>query len=138
MISEFRRVLKPDGLFFVSTPNRLVQSPDGIVHNPYHTQEFTPDEFKALLEEQFSSVRLFGQEYIRYKDVKGFRWKLGQMIETMLYRRGLRKLPISLQDTLLRFFIGKPQYPEVQDYTMNADPVVLSKHCVTQFAICKP
>ena len=53
------RVLRPDGLYLVSTPcvKRSTRAPQ----NPFHTQEWSPRDFKALLETRFASVRLFGQ-----------------------------------------------------------------------------
>jgi SAM-dependent methyltransferase len=138
MLDEFSRVLRPNGLFFVSTPNKLVQSPDGIIHNPYHTQEFTPDEFKVLLNKRFTSVQLYGQEYIRYKNRSGLRWKAGAALEKLLYCRGIRKIPLAIQNACMCSIIGKGQYPEVEDYSMNDDPQVLHESCITQFAICRP
>ncbi|MFM8409577.1 MAG: class I SAM-dependent methyltransferase, partial [Alphaproteobacteria bacterium] len=138
MLDEFRRVIKPGGLFFVSTPNRLVQSPDGIIHNPFHTQEFTPDEFRALLDKRFASVKVYGQEYVRYKDRSGLRWTVAAMLEKLQYRRGVRKMPLSIQNTFMRLLIAKGQYPDVEDYRMNDDPRVLRESCITQFAICRP
>src|SRR5258705_872183 len=50
MVGEFARVLKPGGQLILSTPNRDVSSPDGIIVNPYHIQEFTHDELKEILQ----------------------------------------------------------------------------------------
>ncbi|WP_304045414.1 bifunctional 2-polyprenyl-6-hydroxyphenol methylase/3-demethylubiquinol 3-O-methyltransferase UbiG [Jatrophihabitans endophyticus] len=49
-VGECRRVLRPGGTLFVTTPNRLTFSPglDAPV-NPFHTHEFTADELVALL-----------------------------------------------------------------------------------------
>lgn len=138
MLDEFKRVLKPNGHFFVSTPNRLVQSPDGIVHNPYHTQEFTPDEFRSMLQKRFKTVNIFGQEYIRYTNRTGLRWKAGALLEKIQYCRGVRKMPLVIQNALMHALVGKGQYPEVEDYRMTADPHVLNNSCVTQFACCRP
>ncbi|RMH17520.1 MAG: class I SAM-dependent methyltransferase, partial [Gemmatimonadetes bacterium] len=58
MLAEFARVLRPDGLLLLSTPNRPVQSPDGVIHNPYHTQEFDRPELEALMRERFEHVEM--------------------------------------------------------------------------------
>lgn len=52
-VRECRRVLRPDGLLLVTTPNRLTFSPglDAPV-NPFHTHEFTAAELVGLLERQ--------------------------------------------------------------------------------------
>jgi SAM-dependent methyltransferase len=50
-VAECLRVLRPGGLLFVTTPNRLTFSP-GLDEpmNPFHTREFTAAELVALLE----------------------------------------------------------------------------------------
>jgi ubiquinone/menaquinone biosynthesis C-methylase UbiE len=59
-LSEVFRVLKRDGIFILSTPNRRVASPNGTLSNPDHCREFDPDEFKDVLAKQFTSVALYG------------------------------------------------------------------------------
>jgi len=58
-VAECRRVLSPDGVLILSTPNRLTFSPEG-TRNPFHTFEFAPDELLATVRERFSSVELLG------------------------------------------------------------------------------
>ena len=61
-LSEIARVLQPDGLFFISTPNALITKPvNGIPKNPFHIKEFTPDELHAVLSEHFQVISMFGQ-----------------------------------------------------------------------------
>ncbi len=63
LLAEARRVLTPDGLFLVSTPNRLYyaesRSLDG--PNPYHVHEFEYHEFEAALREFFPKVQILFQ-----------------------------------------------------------------------------
>ncbi len=59
-IRECARVLVPEGVLIVSTPNRPVYSPKGL-SNPYHQTEFDEREFVDLLRTCFDSVRLFTQ-----------------------------------------------------------------------------
>jgi len=59
-LREISRVLRPNGLFIVSTPNKYFYGPNGS-NNPFHTREFTPDEFEALLSPYFSTINLYGQ-----------------------------------------------------------------------------
>jgi ubiquinone/menaquinone biosynthesis C-methylase UbiE len=59
---ECKRVLKNDGVFICSTPNKKVSS----AHtekpfNPFHVKEFYPDEFYNLLNEYFTNIDLYGQ-----------------------------------------------------------------------------
>ncbi len=58
-LAECARVLSPDGVLIISTPNRLTFSPDG-TRNPFHTFEFAPDELRATIAQQFASIELAG------------------------------------------------------------------------------
>lgn len=59
LLSEVGRVIKPDGVCFISTPNRLVASPDSVTpHNPFHRVEYTYEEFLTLLTQSFRQVRI--------------------------------------------------------------------------------
>jgi O-antigen biosynthesis protein len=57
VLTELRRVLAPDGLLIVSSPNRNVYPPG----NPHHKREFDPDELAAALGARFEHVRLARQ-----------------------------------------------------------------------------
>jgi len=61
LVREAARVLRPDGLLVVSTPNKAAYSDGRNYRNPYHVREFYRDEFVALLERHFRQVRLAGQ-----------------------------------------------------------------------------
>lgn len=56
-IAEVRRVLRPSGIFVVSTPNRDVYSPSGSPANPYHTNEITIPTLEKMLEGKFEWVK---------------------------------------------------------------------------------
>jgi len=58
-LGELKRVLKPNGLFIVSTPivGETNISPD----NPFHNQEWNPTDFKHLLAQYFIDVKVFSQ-----------------------------------------------------------------------------
>lgn len=135
MVSEFRRCLKDSGTLILSTPNILVNSPDGLVKNPYHTQEFNLLELKELLNSVFGNVKIYGQQYIRYEH-KSFINKIAKLIESFFYLKGVRKLPTFIQDTTMKLLIGKTQYPEISDFKMTSNPDEILK-CKTFFAVCK-
>jgi len=56
-LDELARVLAPDGLLLVSSPNRGVYPPG----NPHHRHEFTPAELEAAVRERLPNVRLVPQ-----------------------------------------------------------------------------
>jgi SAM-dependent methyltransferase len=60
MMREVTRLLKPDGLFIVSIPNKDTYSVDG-GPNPFHVRELAFDEFNALLTRYFPAVSFLGQ-----------------------------------------------------------------------------
>ncbi len=59
--AEVARVLAPNGVALLTTPNRLTISPgcDRPI-NPFHLREYTPEEFKGALAPHFGRVELKG------------------------------------------------------------------------------
>lgn len=139
MISEFSRVLKPGGVAYISTPNQEVSSPDGIIHNQYHTQEFSLSEFQELTRSYFKGdCEYWGQAYLRYaEDSHSLRRSVASMVEAALYLRGIRKLPLPAQDRLMHWSLRKPMYPTLDDYGWVVDEASIRKRCRTQMAICR-
>ncbi|MDF2450172.1 MAG: class SAM-dependent methyltransferase [Bacteroidota bacterium] len=137
MLNEFKRVVKKEGLVILSTPNFLVNSPHGVIINPYHTQEWKYEEVLAILNNTFSDVKLLGQKYSRYSNKPQVKYKIGRIIERLLYTKGIRKLPIVFQDRIMKMIIGEPMYPLSCDYSFTED-INEIKACKTFFAICKP
>ncbi|MFN8115493.1 MAG: class I SAM-dependent methyltransferase [Bacteroidia bacterium] len=137
MLHEFKRIVKKDGFVIISTPNFLINSPNGVLINPFHTQEWTYEQLKDLLNKTFSSVQLFGQSYTRYRNTKGISFILGKSVERILYCRGVRKLPITIQDKIMNLLIKQPMYPLPENYSLVSEESDI-KLCKTFFAICKP
>lgn len=65
-LAEARRVLRPDGVFLVSTPNKLYYAESRAKEgpNPFHIHEFEFAEFRDALSEFFSSVAILLQNRI--------------------------------------------------------------------------
>ena len=95
VLGEIRRVVGPDGVALLTTPNRLTFGrPDEII-DPYHHVEFDPGELRALCERHFDEVELrgvFGSE--RYMELhRAERVKLDAL---------LRKDPLRLRRLIPR------------------------------------
>lgn len=64
-VSEISRVLKPEGLLILSTPNRLITNPGlGLKEKPwnhFHVREYSPSELQAVLEKHFEIGDWYGQ-----------------------------------------------------------------------------
>lgn len=106
-LSEIKRIVKKDGYFILSTPNKLVHSPDGIMHSKYHKKEYSPNELSILLKKYFSDVTILGQ----YKSIKA-RTAIKEFLQSQKVRQkyvdidyfGIRKLiPKTLKESLWRF-----------------------------------
>jgi SAM-dependent methyltransferase/glycosyltransferase involved in cell wall biosynthesis len=61
LLSEVKRVLKRDGVFIVSTPNKLTFSDETGQKWPWHTREFYFPEFRDLLGRVFKHAEFLGQ-----------------------------------------------------------------------------
>lgn len=60
-ISEVNRVLKPSGIFILTTPNRLTRLKDGQKpYNKFHIREYSPQQLNHLLRNDFNEVIVLG------------------------------------------------------------------------------
>lgn len=81
IIDSFVKVLKPDGVLLISTPNPDITALYG--DNPYHLCELTRHEFEGLLKSKFKFVEIIDQHaltsilFASPNDTLG--WKLGTL-----------------------------------------------------------
>lgn len=93
---EAARVVKRDGLFLSSTPNKSVhdfyRAQGWMQPNPYHVKELQVEEFRDLLERHFQEVRLYSEKLdplwqlaleLR-RQVSELQWQLDRLPATFL------------------------------------------------------
>lgn len=61
MLKEFERLLTPNGLLVISSPNKAVYSDATGFHNPFHVRELYRDDLSALLSPHFAAYKWFHQ-----------------------------------------------------------------------------
>ncbi|HBT51147.1 MAG TPA: hypothetical protein DEA49_03415 [Petrotoga sp.] len=66
-IEEAIRVVKKDGLFILSTPNRETRQN---IHNPFHIKEYTFQELSSILKQYFKNIKFFSQ--VNFTVTEGF------------------------------------------------------------------
>lgn len=116
-LSEVRRVLKPEGLIYISTPNKTLYSPGTKKPiNPHHVFEMTIPEFKEALSGYFTIQEFYGQRTPVYND--HFIWKI---VNPILFTfKGI--IPYKVNNTLKLKIINwiKPEL-EMSDIVLKND-----------------
>ena len=64
VLDEIRRVLEPDGLLVISTPDRAAYGAASPEANPFHIRELAREELTALLQTRFANTAIWGQRTI--------------------------------------------------------------------------
>ncbi|MBP1719783.1 MAG: glycosyl transferase, partial [Deltaproteobacteria bacterium] len=62
LLKEVKRLLSPEGILLISTPNKKIYSDDPVYRNPFHVKEMYFEEFREELSALFSNVFFFGQK----------------------------------------------------------------------------
>ena len=61
MMQEIKRVLKPNGILIISSPDKLYYSDRTGYKNPFHVKELYKDEFENLVRKYFLHANFYGQ-----------------------------------------------------------------------------
>ena len=102
-VSEAARVLKPDALFLLTTPNRATRLREGQrPWNRFHVREYSSKDLESLLSRSFTRVEMLGvRANARIEQVENARVAFAQRIVT-LDPLGLRRLAAPLAAWLAR------------------------------------
>ena len=125
-LAELARVLAPNGICVISTPNAKHTLPiNGKPRNPFHVHEYEPDELRSELTRHFSDVSLLGQELNARFVIPPF-WDEQERLskeggrKRVLLWRALNKLPFNrLRDQVSLALWGHPFLPDETDYEFN-------------------
>jgi ubiquinone/menaquinone biosynthesis C-methylase UbiE len=101
LLKEVKRLLKPDGIFIVSTPNKLTYHDEAREENPYHMKELYFDEFQKLLTGYFRNVTFLGQRVHPSSSI----WPIGKVSS------GVQELVIQRSESEFEFISGDKRIP---------------------------
>ncbi len=131
-LSELRRITKPQGKIYISTPNKDITSPGKVKPiNPFHFFEMTEKQFKKALSRYFNIDSFLGQRTPIYND--HWIWKI---VDPFLFTFH-RVLPFGFGKSLKFKIINwiKPELsPEDIVFSDNPDWIKKSRQML---AICK-
>lgn len=98
LLEEAKRILRTDGQFICSTPNRTVTNPRATLGDPpwnrFHVREYSRSEFSELLGLFFHEVEWFGQNAQRTSEVRFLSWLASLLPKHSVVRiRQILKIP---------------------------------------------
>lgn len=102
LLGEVKRLLKPDGIFVVSTPNKAVYHEESTEENPFHLKELSFEEFQQLLARHFKDIRYLGQRIHPSSSI----WPIGSQSGD-----GFREFVLERHDNDFQFIANDKRVP---------------------------
>ena len=140
-LAELRRVLAPEGVLLLSTPNANYTKPiNGKPSNPFHIFEYRPEELRSELEAYFSIKQFLGQTLdgaIKIPPFYDAQRRLPGDLRTQARLFGwkvLNKAPFRLRESVSEAIWKKPFYPTEGDYEFSPETV---ERAPVLFAVCE-
>lgn len=133
LMKEVKRLLRSDGIFIISTPNKHTYSDQPNYQNPFHLKELYLDEFNGLLNANFNNTFIYGQRvypasniFPLFKDMGGMK---GCAIEKN--DKGFVFVPSERKEG--RYFIGVSSDAHIRDAAGDSYLVDISEIFFKQF-----
>jgi len=141
-VAEIARVLKDDGVAFISTPNAALSPKiSGQPANPFHVREYTAHELDRLLRKFFTEVHLRGQRVAPYYPVCPF-WESGPALDDSVSARARvllwkiqNRLPFQVKERLSRLLHNRAFFPGEYDFTFEEQGIEKAHVIVAE---CRP
>ncbi|MDQ4071218.1 MAG: class I SAM-dependent methyltransferase [Actinomycetota bacterium] len=141
-VGELRRVLAPDGVLLLSTPNALYTKPvNGKPANPFHVKEFTPAELSSLLAQHFGAVELLGQTPDPRYEVCPY-WQLPEHLPTdplgrlrVISWKVQSRLPAPVRERVSQIVHGRSFFPGEHGFAFT-ESATETGHVL--LAVCRP
>lgn len=140
-LSELKRVLKPNGLLILSTPNANYTKPiNGKPTNKFHIFEYKPEELQSELGNQFTVQKFLGQSLDERFTIPPFedaqkRLPKNIFIQTKLFGwKVFNKMPLGLRENLSQTLWKQPFYPTEKDYNFLVETI---ENAPVLLAVCK-
>ncbi len=116
LCKEVKRLLKPDGIFIVSTPNKWVYSENGETQNPCHLKELDLNELQSLLAKYFKHQYLYGQKSVTASRIFPLQ-SFSNRVQEQRIQMGASGFCITDQeDPLPRYFIAMASDQRMEAY----------------------
>lgn len=142
-LKNIKSVLKKNGYALLSTPNKLIYSPNREKpNNPYHIKEYLAGELETFLKKYFFKVVVMGIKIINKQHIaaynntgKGFRNKILAVIGRF---KLVRELAGFIPKSKRIKITGEDKFPHltINDFKIYRDKIKLDT-CVTLMAIMK-
>jgi ubiquinone/menaquinone biosynthesis C-methylase UbiE len=131
-IAEFHRVLKPDGLLIISTPNKSVLNPNGIApKNYFHLWELTHTEFKEIILRHFKTVETNGLfNPVRQNINSTVNGNFESRNKLTLKKKIMLMLPFGIKNLISMLLYKRKIYPLKSEYIITTQKFEYSNNMI--------
>lgn len=118
LLSEVKRLLTKEGLFIVSTPNKLIYNIYSGGPNLYHLKELNFDEFKNILEKHFPQVSFLGQKVFPVSSIWPIGKSKGNYTDFCVSKDKNGFVPVSINNKIPLYFIGIATQASIENFSL--------------------